>query len=131
MKETKKCFMAVDKKSDHVGNNGGDYTDNDGLSKQFTYIDHDVKTSVSTNRPLTEEEKQDIINNLKAARSNLINAILDIPAVFCHEVHQDFTNRGEGVTTISWNKAMLSDPGLPMDKLSDIRTLADNKRSLT
>jgi hypothetical protein len=122
--------MAVDKKSDHVGNHGGAYTDNDGMSKQFTYVDHDIKTSVSTNKPLTEDEKKDIRNNLKVARANLLKAILDIPAVFCHEVHQDFTLRGESVTSIQWNKEMLSDEGLPMEKLNDIRTLADNKKSL-
>lgn len=123
--------MAVDKKSDYVGNHGGAYTDNDGMSKQFTYIDHDVKTSVSTNKPLTEEEKQDIANNLKLARTSLIDAILAIPAVFCHEVHQDFTKRGEDVLQIAWNEAMLTDPGLPLEKLNEIRTLADNKKSLT
>lgn len=37
--------MAVDKKSQHVGNHGGVYTDNDGQIKQFTYIDHDRNTT--------------------------------------------------------------------------------------
>lgn len=37
--------MAVDKKSQHVGNHGGVYTDNDGQTKQFTYIDHDRNTT--------------------------------------------------------------------------------------
>jgi hypothetical protein len=41
--------MAVDKKSDYVGNHGGRYTDIDGISKQFTYIDHDKKTKVGIN----------------------------------------------------------------------------------
>lgn len=38
--------MAVDKKSDHVGNHGGAYTDIDGMRKQFTYVDHDKKTKI-------------------------------------------------------------------------------------
>ena len=37
--------MAIDKKSQHVGNHGGVYTDNDGMTKQFTYIDHDKHTT--------------------------------------------------------------------------------------
>ncbi len=39
--------MAVDKKSDYVGNHGGKYTDEQGLTKQFTYVDHDVKSKIS------------------------------------------------------------------------------------
>lgn len=37
--------MAVDKKSQHVGNHGGAYTDIDGMTKQFTYVDHDRNTT--------------------------------------------------------------------------------------
>ena len=49
--------MAVDKKSDHVGNHGGTYIDNDGQSKQFTYIDHDKKTKFAPTKPLSEDER--------------------------------------------------------------------------
>ena len=38
--------MAVDKKSQHVGNHGGVYTDMEGMSKQFTTIDHDKKSKI-------------------------------------------------------------------------------------
>lgn len=31
----------------HVGNHGGAYTDLDGMSRQFTYIDHDKKSKTS------------------------------------------------------------------------------------
>lgn len=37
--------MAIDKKSQHVGNHGGVYTDIDGQTKQFTIIDHDKHTT--------------------------------------------------------------------------------------
>lgn len=37
--------MGVDKKSDHVGNHGGRYADMDGMTKQFTYVDHDRHTT--------------------------------------------------------------------------------------
>lgn len=36
------------KKSQYVGDHGGRYTDIDGMSKQFTYIDHDKKPTQST-----------------------------------------------------------------------------------
>lgn len=39
--------MAVDKKSDYVGNHGGKYTDEHGQTRQFTYVDHDVKPKIS------------------------------------------------------------------------------------
>lgn len=41
--------MAVDKPGDYVGNHGGAYTDIDGLSKQFTYVDHDKKLTAAFN----------------------------------------------------------------------------------
>jgi hypothetical protein len=49
--------MAVDRKADHVGDHGGRYTDIDGASKQFTYVDHDKKTriGVSSNTPFNKE----------------------------------------------------------------------------
>ena len=39
--------MAVDRKAEHVGNHGGVYTDLNGMSRQFTYIDHDKKPTLS------------------------------------------------------------------------------------
>lgn len=49
--------MAVDKKSDWVGNHNGRYTDIDGMSKQFTYIDHDkkIRIGLSSNTPFNQE----------------------------------------------------------------------------
>lgn len=38
--------MAVDRPGDYVGNHGGAYTDESGMSRQFTYIDHDVKPKI-------------------------------------------------------------------------------------
>lgn len=45
--------MAVDRKADHVGNHGGAYTDQDGMSRQFTYVDHDPKTRISFSNNIT------------------------------------------------------------------------------
>jgi hypothetical protein len=54
----------MDKKSQHVGNHGGRYTDIDGQTKQFTYVDHDRHTTrlkhwdySRTEKELTELEK--------------------------------------------------------------------------
>lgn len=41
--------MAVDRKADYVGNHGGAYSDIDGMSRQFTYVDHDKKLKITFN----------------------------------------------------------------------------------
>jgi hypothetical protein len=48
----------MDKKSDHVGNHGGRYTDIDGQTKQFTYVDHDRHTSRLKSWDYTKKESQ-------------------------------------------------------------------------
>lgn len=49
--------MAVDKKGDHVGNHGGAYIDINGMSRQFTIIDHDRHTSRTKSGRESEESK--------------------------------------------------------------------------
>lgn len=47
----------MDKKSQHVGNHGGVYTDIDGQTKQFTVIDHDKHTTrLKSWKPVTVVE---------------------------------------------------------------------------
>jgi len=60
--------MAVDRKADYVGNHGGAYTDETGMSRQFTYVDHDKKLKISprTDTPFNKEWdalEQQVINN--------------------------------------------------------------------
>src|SRR5882672_5157787 len=51
--------MATDKKSQHVGNHGGRYTDMDGMSKQFTYIDHDRNTTRLTSWDYSKKKSEE------------------------------------------------------------------------
>jgi hypothetical protein len=118
--------MAVDKKSDHVGNHGGRYTDIDGHTKQFTYVDHDVKTSISTTK-LSPEDKDALKDEVSRYRTNLILRILTLPPSMCPEIFQDFTIRGEDVENILWNETMIQDPGLPLQKLVDLKTFIEKK----
>ena len=74
-------------KSKYVGNHGGRYVDNDGLSKQFTYIDHDKKTKIST---YNEEEKQQMEEQLKKWRDDTIAEILALPAVNAVKADADY-----------------------------------------
>lgn len=70
--------MAVDKKSQHVGNHGGAYTDIDGMSKQFTYVDHDKKTKISTHKSESLEElRKAHINHV----GKQVTAMLALPAI--------------------------------------------------
>lgn len=80
--------MAVDKKSDYVGNHGGAYTDMDGMARQFTVIDHDRHTSrtqLGRESEETKEDREQRLSNLRTsiteARERRINEILAMPAI--------------------------------------------------
>lgn len=73
--------MSIDKKSSYIGNHGGTYTDLDGQSKQFTYIDHDIKTKKSFSPPLSDDEKSNLKEGVKEDLRIRIEAILSLPAV--------------------------------------------------
>lgn len=72
--------MAVDRKADYVGNHGGAYTDMDGMSRQFTVIDHDKKTSIASSK-MSDEEKESLRNAINIDKQQTINKILALPAV--------------------------------------------------
>lgn len=116
--------MAVDKKSDHVGNHGGRYTDINGMSKQFTYIDRDKKTKIRTDK-ISEEELVDIRKALVDYRVTIQKKILSIPASLCPFEYQDFTIRGDK-EKIEWNKPMILDEGISIDRLRPLLTLLEN-----
>jgi hypothetical protein len=101
--------MAVDKKSDHVGNHGGTYIDNDGQSKQFTYIDHDKKTKVAPSKPLSEDERASLKDSLKQYEQNMIEEILAFPAVNAVRnpfgLYEEFVIRSE--SGITWHEQMV------------------------
>lgn len=121
--------MATDKKSEHYTSAQG-YRDIDGLSKNFTFVDHDVKTSVPTGQKLSEEEKSGLADEVARYRTNLILRILTLPPSMCPEIFWDFTIRGEDVEKIEWNDTMIQDPGLPIQKLIDLKTFIEKKAEL-
>lgn len=118
--------MPIDKKSQHVGNHGGAYIDNDGMRKQFTTIDYDKKIKIAAGIP----DKMDYATFFIEYRKELIQRILDIPASLCPDEFQDFTVRGEQVKIITWNNVMLNDKGLELDKLRILAVLLENKSEL-
>lgn len=121
--------MAVDKKSSHVGNHGGTYTDMNGMTKQFTYIDHDKKTKISTNK-MTDKEKKKVSTDLSAYRVSLQDRILCIPASVCPWEFHDFTIRNEKTPEILWNEVMVRDEGISIDRLRELCTLTERRFDL-
>lgn len=118
--------MATDRKADHVGNNGGRYTDMDGMTKQFTYIDHDKKTTISANTGESYDKDWH-----KKYRAYLLQRITDLPASICPEPFQDYTLRGDNPNNvIKWDTEMLTDNGTPITRLRDLATLIENRAEL-
>lgn len=101
--------MAVDKKSQHVGNHGGAYTDIDGMSKQFTYIDHDKKTKVSR---ATKENLEDLQIVMRTFAEMAIEEILAMPAVNAVRnpdgLYEEFITR-DPEKGITWNERVVKD----------------------
>ncbi len=114
--------MAHTPKSQHVGNHGGKYTDIDGLTKQFTYVDHDKKTKVSMHTHAETEAWSE-----SKYRDSLISRILEQPASICPDPFQDFTIRGEGKNHVTWNTDMIIDKGMPSHRLRELATLLENR----
>lgn len=113
-------------KKEYVGNHGGAYLDDKGMSRQFTYIDHDKKPIIST----YSNEKIDYSAFFKRYRADLMYRITSLPASICHEWFHEFTIRGEGLKTIEWNTDMLLDNGVSILKLRDICVTLENKAEL-
>ncbi len=120
----------MDKKSQHVGNHGGRYTDMDGNTKQFTYIDHDVKTTIGVTAPMKKKEVDQLKAEINNYRKELQAEILNYPASLCNYIYEDFTTRGEGNPTIEWNKNMIMDEGTDTEKLRVICQLIRNRIEL-
>lgn len=116
--------MAVDKKSDHVGNHGGGYTDIDGMSRQFSYVDYDRKLPSRTESGRESEEAkaekakrlEDLRADIKAYIDRRIEEILVLPAVNAvstednfvdKAIYEDLIIRDIKTKTIFWNEKVL------------------------
>lgn len=70
--------MAVDKKSDYYTGAEG-YSDLEGQSRRFTYIDHDVKTKFYI--PQTTEEITKLKEDIRKYHMEKIDEVLAMPAI--------------------------------------------------
>lgn len=104
--------MHIGKKENYL-NTADAYKDMDGNMKQFTHIDHDVKTKISRNT--TGESTRDAVNNyIKETKEE----ILSMPAVSVseHETFHYLIIRDLTEKLIKWNKEAVND-------ISDFYTL--------
>lgn len=113
----------MDKKSQHVGNHGGRYTDINGASRQFTYVDHDKK--IKMGGTITKEEISQAKEDLKSYKVSLIERLLNLPPSACPDIFQDYVQR-DG-SSILWNEKMIRDEGVPLNTLQSICVLIENK----
>lgn len=112
-------------KSKYVGNHGGAYVDINGQSKQFTYVDHDPKTKISTTN-MSTQEKETIKSELATYRASLITKISVSPPSLCPNLFEKFTLRGDR-EAIEWDVTALNDAGVPLQTLSDLWTLLSKR----
>ncbi len=120
--------MGHDKLSDHY-TTAKNYTDIDGQSKTFDIIDYDVKTSIGTNKLLSEDDRIKLLQALKEDRKKLIARIIGIPPSMCPPILKVYTIRGD-IKQILWNEKMLSDPGMSMETLHSIYAMMSNVQDL-
>lgn len=121
--------MGKTDKSKHVGNHGGAYTDNDGMRRQFTYIDHDKKPTIASGK-LEKGELEKIKRQLVDYKQSLIKRILGLPASICPWEFDDYVIRNENTPVILWNEVMLRDEGMSTDKLSQLCILLERRFEL-
>jgi hypothetical protein len=100
------------------------YRDDDGNMKQFTFIDHDVKTKIATGEKYDMEE---IKNQRIQYRKDLVEEVLGLSASLCPLEYTDFILRGEDYTKVTWNEAMIRDEGLDLIKLVFLKNILSNR----
>jgi hypothetical protein len=102
--------MAVDRKADYVGNHGGAYTDIEGMSRQFTTVDHDKKTKISTGS-ISDKELQTLKQDITDEVERAILEILALPAVNVLKngdgLYEEFIVRKMPEQRIEWNEPMV------------------------
>jgi len=93
-----------DKKSNYY-TSAESYTDDDGNYKQFTFIDHDVKTKITPYVKMSDDELTNLKKSILDGKLREIEQILELPAVYAADLHngfyEDAIKRNNGV--IEWD----------------------------
>ncbi len=99
----------VDKKSDHY-TSATTYRDMDGNHKNFTFIDHDKKPTISASPSLNEDELKSLKQTINEQIDLSIDEILAMPAQSCFShngLYEEFIVRDVEQGRIEWQKNML------------------------
>ena len=107
------------------------YKDEDGNMKNFTMIDHSVKTTIGGSPKLNQEELDEISSQRRIHRAELCERILSIPASLCPLDFDDFIVRGEGLSKIQWNEEMIKDEGMDPIKRQFLCNILENRLEMT
>lgn len=102
------------------------YTGRDGLTHQETRIDWDEKTKVSS-AVITAKDAEVLRKEIVTYRKGLITRILSIPAELAGERYLDFVTRDFDKKKISWNKEMIQDEGMELEKLRDMAVILEKR----
>ena len=101
------------------------HRDEDGLSRNFTMINHDVKTSIALSN---KESIDDIKKEIDDFKKLKIKAILSLPAVFAPTHFDDFKDKSGDV--ISWKQDMVTDACMINDNMRNSLYLLTLKRTV-
>jgi hypothetical protein len=107
------------------------YKDDDGNMKNFTFIDHTVKTTIGGSPKLNQAELDEISMQRKLHKEELCNRIFAISASMCPMDFDDFVIRGEGHSKISWNQPMITDEGMDPIKRMFLCNILENRMDMT
>lgn len=124
-KPKKLSNMALDAAKKDYYTSAEAYRDEDGNMKQFTFIDHDVKTKIT---PSGKHDIEEITKELREYRQSVVKEVLLLSASLCPMEFVDFTIRGEGYSSIQWNELMITDEGLDIWKLVSLRNILENRQ---
>ena len=112
-------------KSKYVGNHGGAYTDESGMSRQFTYVDHDKKTKISTMAPIPEKELVEAKEQFKKFKEKTIEGLLSLPASLCPHDFNIFTKIND--QKIEWDESVVRDPSIDIWRLVGLKGMIEDK----
>lgn len=112
--------MAVDRPSDYVTSHQN-YRDIEGMSRTFTMIDHDKKTTVITGSSDFEKEWE------SKFRAELIERIVQVSPSICPEDFSEFKVRGEDLKKIEWDTDKLLEKSTGVWRLRDLCVVLENR----
>jgi len=109
------------------------YTDLDGNTKSFTIINHDskAKTITSLAGSKSQNDMEDIHNELKKYRKDLQFSILKEHASLCPpHMRQTFVTTNELGEGLCWKVNAIEDNGVSLDTLRDLHNLVHRRKEL-